>query len=84
MLWDVQELFSKGLPDQNQPVSSVVDSVILAMRWIEANAGTNDQETTMSTPEQLSSVKFNQSLDLFRTTCRVLWIPKAIERKWAR
>ena len=38
----------------------------------------------MPTPEQLSSVKFNHSLDLFRATCKVLRIPKAIEGIWAR
>ena len=38
----------------------------------------------MSTPKQLSNVKFNNNLDLFRTTCKVLKIPKAIERIWAR
>ena len=69
-----------GLPDQNQPVSIVVVSAMLAVRWLEANAGMGEQEMTVPTPEQLSSVKFNHSLDLFKTICRVLRIPKAIER----
>ena len=34
----------------------------------------------MPTPEQLSNVKMINNLDLFGTTCRVLRIPKAIER----
>ena len=34
----------------------------------------------MPTPEQLSNVKLNNNLDLFRTTCKVLRLPKAIER----
>ena len=57
---------------------------MLAVRWLKANAGTSEQEATVPTPKQLSSVKFNNSLDLLRTTCRVLRIPRAIERIWAR
>ena len=84
LIWDVEELYSTGLPDQNQPVSIVVVSAMLAVRWLEANAGTSEQETTVPTPEQLSSVKLNNNLDLFRTKCKVLRIPRAIERIWAR
>ena len=73
-----------GLPDQNQPVSIVVVSAMLEMKWLEANAGTSGQETTMPTPEQLSSMRYNHTLDLFRTTCKVLRIPRTIERQWAR
>ena len=57
---------------------------MLAVRWLEANAGTSEQETAVPTPEQLSNVKMNRSLDLFRTTCKILRIPKAIERLWSR
>ena len=84
LVWDVEELYSTGLPDQNQQVSIVVVSAMLAVRWLEANAGTSEQETDMPTPEQLSYVKMNHNLDLFRTTCKVLRIPKAIERIWSR
>ena len=83
-MWDVEELYSTGLPDQNQQVSIVVVSAMLAVRWLEANAGTSEQETAVPTPEQLSNVKMNRSLDLFRTTCKILRIPKAIERIWSR
>ena len=38
----------------------------------------------MPTPEQLNNVKMSRNLDLFRTTCKVLRIPKAIERIWSR
>ena len=65
-------------------MSIVVVSAMLAVRWLEANTGTSEQETTVPMPEQLSSVKFNHTLDLFRATCRVVRIPKAIERIWAR
>ena len=54
---------------------------MLAVRWLEANANTSEQETAVPpTPEQLSNVKMSRKLDLFRTTCKVLRIPKAIER----
>ena len=64
-------------------VDRVVSSM-LAVRWLEANAGTSEQETAMKTPEQLSNVKMNRSLDLFRTTCKILRILKAIKRIWSR
>ena len=38
----------------------------------------------MPTPEQLSNVKMRRELDLFRTTCKVLRIPRAIEKIWSR
>ena len=57
---------------------------MLAVRWLEANAGTSEQETAVPTPEQLSNVEMSRKLDLFRTTCKVLRIYKAIERIWPR
>ena len=57
---------------------------MLAVRWLEANADTSEQKTAVPTPEQLSNVKMSRELDLFRTTCKVLRIPKAIERIWSR
>ena len=84
LVWDVEELYSTGLPDQNQQVSIVVVSAMLAVRWLEANADTSQQETAVPTPEQLINAKMSHELDLFRTTCKVLRIPKAIERIWLR
>ena len=84
LVWDVDELYSTGLPDQNQQVSILVVSAMLAVQWLEANAGTSEQETAVPTPEQLSNVKMNRNLDLFRTTCKILRIPKAIIRIWSR
>ena len=84
LVWDVEELYSTGLPDQNQQVSIMVVSAMLAVRWLEANADTSEQETAVPTPEQLSNVNMSRELDLFRTTCKVLRIPKAIERIWSR
>ena len=84
LVWDVEELYPTGLPDQNQQVSIVVLSAMLAVRWLEANADTSEQETAVPTPDQLSYVKMSRKLDLFRATCKVLRIPKAIERIWSR
>ena len=49
LVWDMEELYSTGLPDQNKPVSIVVVSAMLAVRWLEANAGTSEQETAVPT-----------------------------------
>ena len=84
LVWDVEELYSTGLPYQNQQVSIVVVNAMLAVRWLEASAGISEQETAVPTPEHLSNVKMNHDLNLFRTTCKVLRIRKAIERIWSR
>ena len=44
----------------------------------------SSQETAKPFSEQLSNMKMNRNLDLFRTTCKVLRIPKDIERIWSR
>ena len=84
IVWDVEEMYTTGLPDQNQQVSIVVVTAMLAVRWLETNAGMSEQETAVPTPEQLSNVKLNHDLNLFRITCKVLRIPKAIHRIWSR
>ena len=84
LVWDVEELFSTGMPDQTQPVSILVVSAMTAVRLLEANTGTSEQQMTILTRKQLSSVKFKNSLDLFKTTWKVLRKPKAIEKIWAR
>ena len=67
-----------GLPDQAQNVTILLVSAMLAVRWLEANAGTTEQERAVPSPEQLSRVGLNKRLDLFRTICKVLKITKAI------
>ena len=57
---------------------------MLAVRWLEANAGTTEKEMAVPTPEQLSRVSVSKKLDLFKTTCKIFRIPKAIERICAR
>ena len=68
-----------GLLDQTQNVTILVVSAMLAVRWLEANGGTTEQEIAVPTPEQLSRVSIIKKLDLFKTTCKVLRIMKAIE-----
>ena len=41
-------------PDQAQNVSILVVSAMLAVRWLEATAGTSEHEMAAPTPEQLS------------------------------
>ena len=61
LVWDVQELFSTVLPEQTQLVSILVVSVMIALRWLEANARTKKQETTIPTSNKLSTVKFSKN-----------------------
>ena len=81
LVWDVEELFSTGMLDQTQPVSILVVSVMTAVRWFEANKGMTEQHMTKPTRNQLSSVKINNSLDLFKVTWKLLRKLKAIEKK---
>ena len=57
---------------------------MLAVRWLEANSGTTEQEMTVPTPRQLSRVSISKTLNLIKTACKILRIPKKIERIWAR
>ena len=67
LVWDAGELFSMGLPDQAQNVTMLVVSAMPALRWLEAKAGTTEQEMNVPTPEQLSRVSASKKLDLFKT-----------------
>ena len=57
---------------------------MLAVRWLQVNAGTKKQEMVLPTPEQSSRVSISKRLVLFKTTCKYLRIPKEIERIWTR
>ena len=67
------------LPDQNQPVSIVVVNGKLAVRLLEANAGTSEQEKAVPTPEQLSKVMLNNNRS-FQNHLQGSEENKAIER----
>ena len=62
----------------------LVVSANIAVRWLEVNADTSEQEMAVPTLEQLSRVSISKGLDLFKTTSKVLRNPKEIERIWAR
>ena len=85
IVWDDVELFSMGLPDQAQRVSLMMVTAMSAVKWLEANVGMmSEREMPVPTSEQLSQVSVSRKLELFKTTCKVLRISKAIERIWAR
>ena len=84
LVCDEEEIYSMGLPDKTQNVTILLVIAMLAMRWLDANAGTTEQEMAVPTPGQLSRVSLSKKLDLFRTICKVLRIPKALEKIWAR
>ena len=62
LVWDAKELFSVGLPEQAQNVTILLVSAMLAVRWLEANAGTTEQEMAVPIPEQLSRVNLSKRL----------------------
>ena len=72
------------LPDQAQNVSILVVSAMLTVNWLGPIAATNEQEMALPTPEQLCKQSFSRKLDMFKATCKILRIPKAIEMIWAR
>ena len=84
LVCDDEEIYSMGLPDKTQNVTILLVIAMRAVRWLEANPGTTEQDMAVPTPEQLSRVSLSKKLDLFRTICKVLRIPKAIEKIWAR
>ena len=47
IVWDVEEMYTTGLPDQNQQVLIVVVTTMLAVRWLETNAGMSEQATAV-------------------------------------
>ena len=49
LVWETGKLFFMGLPDQTQNVTILVVSAMLAVRWLEANAGTTEQEMAVPT-----------------------------------
>ena len=56
------------LPDQTQNESILVVNAMLAVKWLEDNTGTSEQEMAVPTPEQLSKVSVSRKLDLFGQT----------------
>ena len=44
LVWDAGELICMGLSDQGENVSILVVRAMLAVKWLEANAGRNEKE----------------------------------------
>ena len=84
LVWDAEKMFAVVLPDQTQNVTILVVSAMLAVRWLEAHAGTTEQEMAVPNREQLSRVSISNRLDLFKTTRKILRIPKEIKSIRAR
>ena len=74
LVWDTGKLFSMGLLDLALNVSILVFRNMLALKWLEAIAGTNEQGMSIPTLDQLSKMSLSRKSDLF----------KVIERTWAR
>ena len=64
LVWDAEELYSMGLPDQTQNVTILLVSAMLAVGWLLANAGTTEQKIAVPTPEQLSRKSLSKRLEL--------------------
>ena len=54
-----------GVPDQVHSISILVVRGMIAVRWLKANAGTNEQEMSLPTPEYLETWSLSRNLGLF-------------------
>ena len=71
-----------GLPDSSQPITIVIVSVMMAIRWLEAHVKENDRQEA-PTKEQLQELDCLKDLDLFETTCKILNISMEVKKIWA-
>ena len=83
LIWDVEEIRSLGLPDQQQKVIILVVSTMLALRWIEENV-TKYRESNTPTAESIYAIDYSRRLELFETACKVFAIPVEVRHVWSR
>ena len=83
LVWDVEEIWSIGLPDHQQKVTILVVSTILASRWIEENV-TKYRESKTPTAGSIYAIDYSRRLELFETVCKVFAIPMEIRHLWSR
>ena len=83
LIWDCGELLSVGLPDSSQSITIVTVGVIMAIRWLEPHVKESKRQEA-PTKEQLQELGCLKDLDLFETMCRILNIPMAVKKIWAR
>ena len=77
LVWDVEEIWSIGLPDHQQKVTILVVSTMLALRWIDENV-TKYRESKTATAESIHAIDYNRRLELFETVCKVFAIPMEV------
>ena len=71
-----------GLADSSQPITIVIVSVMMAIRWLEAHVKENDRQEA-PTKEQLLELDCLKDLDLFETTRKILNISMEVKKIWA-
>ena len=88
---EFQKKKAKGIMSSDFPMMDEKDETHQTMMEIEPllvasgyRTWRNVQEMAVPTSEQLSRVSISKKLDLFRTTCIILRIPKEIEKIWTR
>ena len=64
LIWDVEEIWSIGLPSHQQKVTLFALSSILALRWIEENV-TKNRESRAPTMESIHAIDYSRRLELF-------------------
>ena len=83
LVWDVEEIWSIGLPDHQQKVTILVVSTMLALRWIEENV-TKYRESKTPTAESIYAIDYSRTLELFDIVCKVFAIPMEVRHVWSR
>ena len=83
LVWDVEEIWSIGLPDHQQKVTILVVTTMLALRWIEEN-DTNYRESKTPTAESIYAIDYSRRIELFETACKVFAIPMEVRHVWGR
>ena len=83
LVWDVEEIWSIGLPDHQQKVTILVVSTMLALRWIEENV-TKYRESKTPTAKSIHAIDYNRRLELFETVCKVFALPIEVRHVWSR
>ena len=81
LVWDLEEVRSIGLRDQQQKVTILVVSTMLALRWIEKNV-TKYRESKTPTAESIYAIDYSRRLELFETACKVFAIPMEVRHVW--
>ena len=74
LIWDVEEIWSIGLPDHQQKVTLFVASSMLALRWIEENV-TKHRKSRAPTVELIHAIDYIAGLSCSRLRAMYLLYP---------